>query len=219
VYSAAPSLLVLLAALAVAAPARADFETLDINEGELRFLSEPPRNPPHLHSSHVQITEDTLRSGWVRTRQCHYHLDQVRALQIVFNPARMRQLQILRADNVGRAWIEGPTVQLEDVGANAIVCITSENRTLRRREDGRGWEWRGGPYMRRFLDGYFPMQVKLLVDYPAHLLELGAIEPGALKLKAVSQPGHVRIEALFEGRLDITLRFDATAGTPGIGWQ
>ncbi len=200
------------------AGAVSDFDLLDINEGELRFLAEPPAQPPHLQSTHVQISEESLKTGWVRVKQCHYRLDRVGAMQVVFAKDRVRDLKILRADNIARAWIEENSVQLEQVGQNAVLCILSENRSFMTTEPDGGYEWRGGPYMRRFLDGYFPMHVKLAVDYPVARLQLIAIEPPAVKLNAVTFPGHVRLDVLFVGRLEVNLRFVAAAGSSDPGW-
>jgi hypothetical protein len=202
------------------APAADEFDIFDINEGELRFLDRPPEKPPHLHSTHVFISEDSLTSGWVTAKQCHYHLDQVSALQVVFNKLRVRNIRILQADNIGRAWVDGASVQVTNVGKDAVLCILSENLAIKRNHAERTYEWHGGPYMRRFLDGYFPMQVKLAIDYPADRLRLDSIDPGTLRFKTVANPGMIRLDALFEGRLDIAIRF-ADTGTPptGIGWQ
>jgi hypothetical protein len=194
-----------------------DFELFDISDGALRFLLAAPAKPPHLHQSRVVISADSLRTGWVHTKQCHYHLDQVSALQVVFRPGRVRNLRILRADHVGKAWVEGASVQLEKVGADAVLCIANEQLGLTRAPDG-AFEWRGGPYMRRFLDGYFPMQVQLVLDYPESLLRIQAIEPVALKFHMLNNPGQVRFDALFEGRLDVEVRFAAADAARGLGW-
>ncbi len=195
------------------------FDTLDINEGELHFLTKPPDTPPHLQSTHAVLSNESLRSGWINVKQCHYNLTPVNAMQVVFNRDHVRNIEIVRADDIGRAWVQGATVQLTDVRQNAIVCILSENRSLRRNHLDGTYEWHGGPYMRRFLDGYFPMHVKLAIDYPTDRLRLLNIEPAALKLKSVTQPGYIRMDALFEGRLDVTVQFSATGVAPGIGWQ
>jgi hypothetical protein len=219
------SLLLLAGALACllsppTAAAESDLDIFDINEGELRFLERPPESPPHLHSTHVFINEDSLTSGWVTAKQCHYHLDRVSALQVVFNKRRVRRIEILQADNIGRAWVEDASVQVTDVGKDAVLCILSENLSIRHNPADGTYEWHGGPYMRRFLDGYFPMQVKLALDYPPDRLRLEGIEPGTLRFKTVAQPGLIRLDALFEGRLDITIRFSgATAPSRGIGWR
>lgn len=98
-------LLLLTGALFVPPTLAADeFDIFDINEGELRFLERPPEKSPHLHSTHVFISEESLKTGWVTAKQCHYHLDQVSALQVAFNKRRVRRIEILQADNIGRAW-------------------------------------------------------------------------------------------------------------------
>lgn len=194
-----------------------DFDLLDIGDGELRFLTEAPRKRPHLHHSRIVISSDSLRTGWAHTKQCHYHLDQVSALQVVFRPGRVRNLRILRADNVGKAWVEGASVQLENVGADAVLCIANEHLALTRASDG-SFDWRGGPYMRRFMDGYFPMQVQLVLDYPDSLLRMYSIEPVALKFHMLDNPGQIRLDALFEGRLDVEVRFVVSEGARGLGW-
>ncbi len=208
----------LFALLFVACCAHADPDATDINEGELHFLTKPPADPPYLQSSHATIGEESLASGWVSVKQCHYHLDRVPAMQVVFDKERVRNLEILQADHIGRAWIEDASVQLTDVGADAVLCIGSENKSLRRNARDGSVEWHGGPYMRRFLDGYFPMQVRLVLDYPANRLQLTRLEPAVLKLKAVTVTGQIRLDVLFEGRLDIVATFHPLPDHTGIGW-
>lgn len=214
-------LLVLTGALFVPPVLAADeFDLLDINEGELRFLERPPEKSPHLHSTHVFISEESLKTGWVTAKQCHYNLDQVSALQVVFNPRRVRRIDILQVENIERAWVEGASVQVTNIGKNAVLCILSENFAIKHNAADGTYEWHGGPYMRRFLDGYFPMQVKLAIDYPPDRVRLESIDPGTLRFKTVAQPGLIRLDALFEGRLDIAIRFaDTSAPKQGIGWQ
>jgi hypothetical protein len=62
--------------------------------------------------------------------------------------------------------------------------------------------------MRRFLDGYYPMRVTLAVHYPCERLQFAGATP-------TPQPGfsvrdadcRVDVEAWFEGRLNVALRF------------
>lgn len=209
----------LLAFAAVALPA-SDFDVLDINEGELRFLTEAPADLPHLQSTHVILSNESLKTGWLRVRQCHYHLAPVNAMQVLFRSGRVRDIRILQADNIERAWVEGSSVQLTNVGKDAVLCIESENRSLERNGADGTYEWTGGPYLRRFLDGYFPMHVKVAIDYPAELLQVKGIEPAPLRLRSVTVPGHVRMDALFEGRLVINVQFaPADPAKSGIGWN
>lgn len=181
-------------------------DVADINEGELRFLTEPPAQSVHLHQSRAFISAESLKSGWVRAEQCHYRLDKVAALEVTFNSERVRALRILRADHIARARIEGATVQLEEIGDNAVLCIESEVHAMRRLADG-SHEWRGGPYMRRFLDGYFPMQLDLTVEYPASLLRIASLDPIEIAARTTDRPGYLRLDTFFEGRLELTIRF------------
>ena len=212
----------LVMTLAAAAPGTGadELDMLDINEGELRFLTETPAEPPHEQSTHILVNDESLKTGWITMRQCHYHLAPVGAMQVVFNKDRARNIKIVQTDRIKRAWVENASVQLEGVEKEAVLCIQSENRSFRRNGADGTFEWRGGPYMRRFLDGYFPMHVKVAIDYPAKQLQLKTIEPTPLKLKATTLPGHVRLDAVFEGRLLIIAQFAPANGiSPDIGWN
>lgn len=179
----------------------------EINEGELHFLSGPLPEPPHHHTRHIQVTRESLKTGWIVSKQCHHHLDQVRAMQIVFGAGRVRNLRIARAENIGKTWIEDDSVQMEDVGAQAVICLISENRALDYDPVLKQYTLRSGPFMRRFLDGYFPIRVSLALDYPTDALTLLELNPPELRLYATMPPGHLRIETLFEGRLTVEFRF------------
>lgn len=196
-----------------AAPLTLAGDAFDINEGELHFLTEPPAEPPHRHTKRLRVTPDSLQSGWVEAEQCHYQLDQVPAMEIVFGKDKVRKLKVVNAQNIDELWIEGPTVQMKNVGADAFVCIASENRILARNIAG-DYVLTTGPFMRRFLDGYFPMQVRLEVDYPDKLLQFDNVTPAELKLHTVGGRGHLKVDTLFEGRLIIALRFTDKQGAP-----
>lgn len=189
----------------------------DINQGDLVFLNHPPKRPPYVQEMQVVINEDSLKTGWVQTSQCHYRLDRLPALEVVFSPQKVRKLRILRTQNIGRAWVEGSSVQVEQIGADAVLCIFSENRTLQPSGLG-GFEWRAGPYMRRFFDGYFPVHLKLHVLYPNSMVQLSSLEPSVLQLKSVRQPGQIDVDVLFEGRLNILMHLVPASSTDSIGW-
>lgn len=179
----------------------------DINEGELHFLTRPPQEAVHHHHKHVVITPESLKTGWIVNHQCHYNLDQVGAMEVVFTPGRVRALEIARAENIEKAWVEDGSVQLQNVGAHAVLCLSSQNRVLAHDAQTGLYTLTSGPYMRRFLDGYFPMRVSLILEYPATLMNLKHIAPADPGLKIVKLPGQVRIDGLFEGRLLLTLQF------------
>ncbi len=207
----AKSLFFILLFLGVA-PARAQ----TINGGELHFFRLPPPGLVHQHVKRLIITPDSLRTGWVQNEQCHYALDPVPELEVVFNPERVRDLRILRADHVGKAWVDGASVQLQNVYRDAVLCLASENRILQASGDGERYMLIAGPFMRRFLDGYFPMKVVLSVDYPAELLRLHDIGPAPLKPYAPAERWPRGAECLVRGQV---VRGDAILASAALALE
>lgn len=172
-----------------------------VNEGRLEFLPLPPAPEVHHHYNEISVSEQSLADGWVGLRQCHSHLDPVGATQIVYDPNRIRALAVLSSKNLDASWVEGPSVQLRGIGADAEICIQAESRALQRLTDGR-FRLRNGPYMRRFLDGYYPLRVTLDIRYPRGLLELTGYSPAPQPgLEIDRKAGNIRLEGWFEGRL------------------
>jgi hypothetical protein len=186
------------------------FELLEqarnVNEGELHFLDRVP-DDAHQHRNLLKLDLDSLHSGWVRLEQCHERLDDVAQLEIRYRAERIRDLRIESSRNVARAWVEGPTVQLEQIGREASICISAESRALTRDEFG-DVIIRNGPFMRRFLDGYYPMRVELVVEYPVEALRYVRATPEAQPgMRILEETGRIRIDATFEGRLTTEVRF------------
>jgi len=175
--------------------------TAHVNEGELVFLAQPPDEAVHHLRNVVTLNRGSRESGWVRLEQCHHNIDRVPRAQILFHEDRIRNLRIEHAENIGRAWVEGASVQLTDVGEGSSLCLDADSQALIVVGDGR-FQVTNGPFMRRFLDGYYPMRVSehlLLADSG---LRFAAIAPAR-------QPGFevevgadsIRFDAWFEGRL------------------
>lgn len=172
-----------------------------VNEGVLEFLPTAAAEGAHYHRNRIRITEDSLARGWVELQQCHENIDAVPAAQILFRADGIRALQIDRSENIGRAWVDGHSVQLENVGPDAELCIRAESRALESLGDGL-YRLRNGPYMRRFLDGYYPMRVALSIDYPDHRLRLVGQAPSTQEGFHVNQSqAGLEVDATFEGRL------------------
>jgi len=181
---------------------------LEVNPGELEFLAEPPEGPVHHHDNRITITEASLASGWIGLRQCHQHLDPVGRAQIVFGEGRIRALRVTASENIERAWVEGASVQLEGVRSDARLCIEAESRALHAQDDG--YLLKNGPYMRRFLDGYFPMHVTMTVEAPEGL-QLASVEPERQPgFRVWREDGRYHLDAWFEGRLVTRLRLERT---------
>ena len=178
-----------------------------VSEGELLFLSAPPEGKTHHHINRITITESSLDDGWVKLEQCHEHLDPVGALEIVFHPETIRNITILSRENIGASRVEASRVDLEDIRPDARICIAAESRALVR-TNGDSWQLRNGPYMRKFLDGYYPMQVTLVVLFSASPLELVSYAPHPGLAGHVEQRnGVLDWNAWFEGRLNTEVNF------------
>lgn len=180
-----------------------DLETLvdAVNDGGLHFLPAGSAAGAHAHRNRILLGVESLDQGWVRLEQCHENMDAVAAAQVVYNADRIRGLAILSTQNIGQAWVEGPTVQLKDVGKPAGLCVSGESRAFSELAPG-VYRLRNGPYMRKFLDGYYPMRVVLDIAYPAEALRLARYVPGRQEgFEVETRPGHIQVDAEFEGRL------------------
>lgn len=178
-----------------------------VNEGELAFLPSAPERPVHHHSNHIVLSPGSFDTGWADIRQCHRDLDVTGRVEIVFSDERTRGLRITEARGIGRAWIENSTVQLSDVSTDASLCVALESRIVHTEDNGE-FSVRNGPYMRRFLDGYYPMHVDLEVEYPCAQLQLASVDPLPQPGFSITEDGcRLFIDAWFEGRLKTDLRF------------
>jgi hypothetical protein len=185
---------------------RPEEKALQTNSGELEFIAPPPAKPAHHHNNRITITADSLIDGWIRLEQCHSHLDAVARSEILFHEDRIRNLRITHAEGIGRAQVQGPSIQLWDVGKKARLCLTAESRALNL--EGNDYILRNGPYMRRFLDGYYPMHLTLSVVWPRDLIRLDRVSPTPQPgLKVRAGPGRLDLDTWFRGRLTTELGF------------
>lgn len=184
-----------------------------VNEGQLHFLDAPPARPVHHHQNRIRIDAASLDSGWVGLSQCHVHLDAVPRTQITFREGFVRDLRIDVAHGIDKAWVEGASVQLQEVARGARLCLSAQTRALRSAGPG-AFHLLNGPYMRKFLDGYYPMRVTLDIEYPPQMLRPTRVDPPPQPgLTVAEQPGHLRLDAVFEGELRTRIEFARAAGT------
>jgi hypothetical protein len=179
----------------------------EVNDGDLTFLTQAPAQPVHHHQNRITLSKTSLSDGWVLLEQCHHHLDPVPDMQIVYGQDRIRNLVILSSENISRTWVHGHTVQMQQVERDASICIRAE--TLALKPDGdRRYVLINGPYMRRFLDGYYPMRVSLNVVMEAANLQFADIEPppqdGFNLNRSAREIGY---DAYFEGELRTRIGF------------
>lgn len=178
----------------------------DVNEGELSFLTEGPESLVHHHVNHILITPQSLVDGWVVLDQCHRNLDRVSEAQIVFDPERSRALEVMSVRNVDAAYVERHAVQLRGVGEGSEVCLRLETRALHPLGGGL-FELRNGPFMRRFLDGFYPLRLSLRVDYPTSMTLVDFVPEAQPGFVVSRNAGRIGVEATFEGRLYTAFRF------------
>jgi hypothetical protein len=178
-----------------------------VNEGELELLPTPQTNVHYQHENHIEITPASLNDGWIGMRQCHHRLDAVPLLEIVYHPERIRKIEIVSRHNIGSSRVIDSKVELRDIQPNAKLCLKAESRALHRQEDG-SFILRNGPYMRRFLDGYYPMRLTVTIDYPQKLLKLKSVSPDSpQRLKHQAKQGKIQWDAWFQGRLFTEFEF------------
>lgn len=187
----------------------------EVNEGELAFVAKDKNKGIHHHNNKMLITDSSLNDGWVKMEQCHRNLDAVPLAQILFSKSRSRNLSVSRSENIGKAWVEDNSVQLEDISKQAVLCIKAETRSLVYNGDGT-YSLRSGPFMRRFLDGYYPMQVTMDVEIQAKRLRYFETTPSPQDgMKVWRSAGAIHLDAWFEGRLNTDIRFhDLVIGDP-----
>lgn len=178
-----------------------------VNEGELVFLTRLPGKPVHHHQNALVIRETSLDDGWTELTQCHENLDAVPAAQILFHRTRTTGLHIISQSGIVDAWVEGNTVQLRDIFPGAKLCIGAFSQALHDNGDG-SYSLRNGPFMRKFLDGYYPMRVSMTVRLEGLALRFEGMLPAAQEGLKVSKNGReVSFDAWFEGRLVTEMRF------------
>jgi len=184
---------------------------INVNEGNLVFLDQKPDKPVHHHTNHLIISKHSLETGWVWLKQCHENLDQVPRAQILFRRGRVRDLQIITSTKIAESWVENNSVQLRDVRPGARLCVTAWTRALESGADGQ-YTMRNGPFMRKFLDGYYPMHVSMDINFTGTGLRLISVSPKQQVGFAIDQqPESVSFDAWFEGRLKTELMFDAVS--------
>lgn len=183
-----------------------------VNEGKLVFLQEAPKKQVHHHHNRMRITDASVEDGWVRLEQCHRNLDPVSLAQIVFRKDRVRGLEVSQVSHIDKAWVEGASIQLEGVGHNALLCIRAETRSFVYNGDGT-FSLHSGPFMRKFLDGYYPMQVTLDVTVDSNRLRFYRMTPEKQAGFSMRHSGNkVHFDALFEGRLSTEIMFHDLQG-------
>lgn len=178
-------------------------------EGEIKFFSQRPDPHAYRYESSVRISQDSLSSGLVGLSTCHRALDPNARVVIAFNPQRVRHIAITSAEGVGDARVVEHRVEMSQVRRGGSICIDLVSQALERTGDGR-WRLHAGPLMRRYLDGYLPMQASLAFHWPEGLLNLRETLPGPQPgVQVVHSRSGARIDLVFAGRLNAALELES----------
>lgn len=177
-----------------------DFSDLAV-EGEIKYLKVRPDPGAYSYESRVKITAASLESGSVEIATCHYQLDPIRKVVIVFNPNRIQAIAVKSIEKMASAEVKNNQVVLTDVERGATICIDLQSRALDRVSDGI-YRLNAGPLMRRYLDGYLPMAAKLRVDWPANMLAVERTAPSEKEgIQVVQGNDGVQLDMIFAGKM------------------
>lgn len=184
----------------------AEQRAAEVNEGQLRFLAASGGKKVYQGVNRIRLMPASLQDGWVELVQCHEHLDAVPLAEVIYPDYVLRKLRIMDAKSIDKISVQGASVQLEGVQVNARLCVGMEIRVLHR--EGENYFLKNGPFQRRFLDGYYPMQVILEVNYAGSGLVPVRIWPGEQTGVQLNDDGRqLRMDARFEGVLTTRIDF------------
>ena len=184
------------------------FSTADINEGELEFLTTLPEKPTLHSANRLTISASSLHDGWVDMYQCYENLDAVKDAQVVYQYKQLKNLKVEKFENIEKAWTQGQSVQLLNTQKGATLCVSAQVRIFYKNDDNT-YTLKNGPFQRRFLDGFYPMHVSLVITYPKELLIFVTSNPVKQPgFKVDDKPGSVNVDGWFEGMLFTEMTFN-----------
>ncbi len=192
----------LIAALLAVPPLAHSLEFSDIaQEGQLRFLTVHPEPNTYRYESRVRVSEESLTNGVVSIITCHHQLDPIRKVVILFNPKRLQSIEVREANGIGGLEVEGHRVIMTDVKRGAMVCIDLQSKALDRIDEST-YRLQAGPLMRRYFDGYLPMQATLRFEWPGHRVSLKETNPAPQPgVKLMQDFDRAELDIIFAGRL------------------
>jgi hypothetical protein len=170
-------------------------------EGQIKYLKERPDPGAYSYESRVKITAASLESGSVQIATCHYQLDPIRKVVIVFNPSRIQAIAVKSVDRMASAEVKNNQVVLTDVERGASICIDLQSKALDQVGAGQ-YRLNAGPLMRRYLDGYLPMAAKIRVDWPTNMLTVEKTAPSEKEgIQVVQGNDGVQLDMIFAGKM------------------
>lgn len=185
-----------------------------VNEGQLTFVDPELTAGKYALFNQIRFLGDSMQSRQIAFTQCHKHLDAIRAIDIVYNAQTISDLQVTSSKNIENYQVENDKVELYQVGKDAEICISGKSKTLSYNPESQLWELQRGPYMRKFLDGYYPMHLQESIQLSNSEFDFQQIHlAGNTQLKPLTQIEQngegktITLNYYFEGRLQPTYQF------------
>lgn len=173
----------------------------------LTFFDEAVPDTLYRFEADITIDEHSLETGVVTTHTCHFNLDPIDRVEIVFARERLQDLDIVSHQGIGMVGRDGHLVSLREVTRGASICISVRTRSLERNDQG--FVLKGGPLQRRFLDSWHPMAMRGTVHLGTDKLIYRAMEPASQPGWQVAvAPGRIDYGGYFAGILRTEIRFD-----------
>ncbi|MBN2646956.1 MAG: hypothetical protein JXR44_04130 [Thiotrichales bacterium] len=191
------------------------FASLEVSQGQLKWVDPQKTVGVYALSNRLILESDALKTGKVYFEQCHQNLDAIRAIDIVYNPETTSDLKVVSAKGVGRYQLQTAKVELYQVEQGAEVCIHGRNQTLTYDTVSQTWQIPRGPFMRKFLDGYYPMHLQETIEWEATALKWASLQinenPAAgtysPKQNLDSSKSTLKVDYWFEGKLRPVYKF------------
>ena len=177
------------------------------NDGQLEFIP-AITNQDIVHSQNTfTIDKESIDNGWVKLKQCYQHLAPIPRIEVVYQYRYIRNLKIHSIKNIKNAYIaENQSVQLENVSADAKLCITAEVRNFYQNED-KTFSLVNGPYHRKFFDGYYPYHLTLDIRFTPGLKYLSSRPLSRQYFPVLFTPGKLYVDTWFKGMLNTEFQF------------
>ena len=175
-----------------------------ISSGELNWLAKEKTDGQYGLENNITLPLSALTDGWVNFTQCHNNLDPIQKIVVKYNAKNTRGLTLTKAEKIDAVQIDdnNQSAVLFGVKKQGRVCISGESRSLEKTDNG--YMVKRGPFMRKFLDGYYPMSLKETINWSQTALKLNTndLQPHLGKAYEYSNKTQTLIaQYWFEGRL------------------
>lgn len=153
-------------------------EARQVSEGELRWVTPDKTHNQYRLENTLTLNAESLKTGWITFSQCHYQLDPRIAIDIVYGVSRTQNLTVTSSQHIGSIEIAQDHISLKNIEQNAQICVTGKTKVLTQLGPTQ-FRMVRGPYIRKFLDGFYPMQVTETIRWNGLALTLNDLKTQA----------------------------------------